>query len=90
MMPKKDDDMKPEHKPCYGTMFHDTLHFDTNQAMKGKVFSFELDSMGLGRSDRLVKADITQWDDCLECPEFDHCYKFCMAKLTLEGAVAAD
>ncbi|MDH3663851.1 MAG: hypothetical protein OEU92_28195 [Alphaproteobacteria bacterium] len=82
--------MKREHKPCYGTMFHDTLHFDTNQAMKGKVFSFELDTVGLARSDRQVKVDIEEWDDCLECPEFAHCYKLCMAKLTLATAVAAD
>ena len=53
--------------------------------MKGKVFSFELDAVGLARSDRLVKADLEEWDDCLECPEFDHCYKLCMAKLTLGG-----
>ena len=82
--------MKREHKSCYGTMFHDTLHFDTNQAMKGKAFSFELKSIGLARSDRLVKANIAEWDDCLECPEFNHCYELCMAKLSLEAAVAAD
>jgi hypothetical protein len=68
-------------------MFHDTVHFETNKEMKGKVFSFELDSMGLERSNRLVNADISEWDDCLECPEFDHCYKFCMAKLALGAAV---
>ena len=90
MMLKKDGDMKREHKPCYGTMFHDTLHFDANKVMKGKAFSFELDSIGLARSDRLVKANMTEWDDCLECPEFGHCYKLCMAKLTLEAAVAAN
>ena len=82
--------MKREHKPCYGTMFHDTLHFTTNQSMKGKVFSFEVDTLGLARSDRQVKSDIAEWDDCLACREFDHCYKFCMAKLTLAAAVAAD
>jgi hypothetical protein len=71
-------------------MFHDTLHFNANQAMQGKVFSFELDSIGLARSDRQVKANITEWDDCLDCPEFDHCYKLCMAKLALEAAVSAD
>ena len=90
MKPEKDGDMNREHKACYGTMFHDTLHFMANQSMKGKVFSFELDTMGLARSDRQVQADIAEWDDCLECPEFVHCYKFCMAKLTLEAAVAAD
>lgn len=76
-----------EHKTCYGTMFHDTLHFEINKEMKGKVFSFELDSMLMGRSDRSVKADMAEWDDCLECPEFDHCYKLCLAKLTLRDAI---
>ncbi len=52
--------MKREHKPCYGTMFHDTLHFDANKAMKGKALSFELKSIGLARSDRLVKANIAE------------------------------
>lgn len=80
--------MMREHKACYGTMFHDTLHSNTNKEMKGKVFSFELDSLGLVRSNRLVNADISEWDDCLACPEFDHCYKFCLAKLTLEGAIS--
>jgi len=80
--------MTREHKTCYGTMFHDTLHFDANKEMNGKVFSFEISSMGLGRSDRLVKSNISEWDDCLECPEFDHCYKFCMARLALGTAVA--
>lgn len=82
--------MTRKHKACYGTMFHETLHFNTNKEMKGKVFSFELDSMGLARSDRLIKANIQEWDDCLECHEFDHCYKLCMAKLALEVAVAGD
>jgi len=82
--------MTKEHKACYGTMFHDALHFTANEAMKGKVFSFELDTIGLARSGRKVIADIVEWDDCLECPEFDHCYRYCMAKLTLEAAIAKD
>ena len=82
--------MTKEYKPCYGTMFHDTLHFTANKTMKGKVFSFELDTIGLARSDRKVVADIEEWDDCLKCPEFDHCYRYCMAKLTLEAAIAND
>ena len=75
------------HKPCYGTMFHEVLHFQENAPMKGKVFAFELDRKGLARSDRTVKADIAEWDDCLDCEEFDHCYKFCIAKLLLQDAV---
>jgi len=76
-----------EHKECYGTMFHDALHFSTNQPMRGKVFSFEIDSTGLARSDRRVKASIEEWDDCLACDEFDHCYKFSMAGLLLQTAI---
>jgi hypothetical protein len=80
--------MTQEHKTCYGSMFHDTLHFNVNKEMNGKVFSFELDTIGLARADRQVKADISEWDDCLSCPEFDHCYKLCMAKLSLEAVIA--
>jgi len=60
--------MTHEHKACYGTMFHDTLHFESNTEMKGKVFSFELASIGLVLTDHLIKADISEWDDCLKCP----------------------
>lgn len=69
-------------------MFHDSLHFSTNEEMQGKVFSFELDSVGLARSTRTIKADIVQWDDCLAYLEFDNCYKLCMAKLALETAIS--
>ncbi len=77
-----------EHKDCYGTMFPDALHYIADQEMKGKVFSFELDTMGLARSGRLVTVDASEWDDCLACPEFDPCYKLCMAKLALQAAIA--
>jgi len=77
-----------QHKHCYGTMFHDSLHFSVNEEMQGKVFLFELDSAGLARSTRTIQADIIQWDDCLACLEFDNCYKFCMAKLALETAIS--
>ncbi len=77
-----------QHKNCYGTMFHDSLHFAVNEEMQGKVFSFELDNAGLARSTRTIKADIVQWDDCLVCLEFGNCYKFCMAKLALETAIS--
>ena len=79
--------MTNKHKSCYGTMFHETLHFAENKEMKGKVFSFELDGVGLGRSSRSIDANIAEWDDCLACPEFDHCYKLCMAKMALEAAI---
>ncbi|WP_157967805.1 hypothetical protein [Cohaesibacter intestini] len=77
-----------QHKHCYGTMFHDSLHFETNENMAGKVFSFEVENAGLTRSDRHVKASIPEWVECRSCEEFDHCYKLCVAKLMLETAIA--
>ncbi len=76
-----------EHKECYGTMFHDSLHLVNNEKMKGKVFDFEQDSLGLGISDRKVTVKMGEWDDCMECEEFEHCYKLCTAKLLLESAI---
>jgi hypothetical protein len=40
------------------------------------------------RSDRQIEVNQAEWDDCLRCPEFDHCYKLCLAKLNLEAAIA--
>lgn len=78
-----------QHRECYGTMFPDALHFTSNRPINGKVFSYELDlAGGMMRADRSTLADIEQWDDCLQCPEFEHCYKFCMGKLTLQAAIA--
>jgi hypothetical protein len=77
-----------QHKQCYGTMFHDSLHFSPNDTMQGKVFTFEVDSAGLARSERRIQTNIGEWDDCIACPEFEHCYRLCMAKLSLESAIS--
>jgi len=82
-----------EHKECYGTMFPNTLHFHVNELQVGKVFSYELDGttgMGAARTDRKFAANIDEWDDCLKCPEFEHCYKLCMAKVGLESVIVAE
>ena len=78
-----------QHKECYGTMFPDALHFTSNRQMRGKVFSYEMDvAGGMIRSSRHTSADIREWDDCLQCPEFEHCYRFCLGKLALQAAIA--
>ena len=69
-------------------MFHGTLHFETSESMKGRVLGFEIGSIGLSRGDRAVRADISEWDDCLACAEFDHCCRSCVAKLALAGAIS--
>lgn len=79
-----------QHKPCYGTMFPDALHHSSDVPVSGKVFFYELHTVGgMYRRDRAFGADLRQWDDCVACPEFEHCYKLCMAKMELEGAISA-
>lgn len=78
-----------DHKDCFGKMFPDDLHLKNNQPNKGKVFLVWVDlAGGMIRSDRRVSADIAEWDDCRQCPEFESCYKLCLAKTTLESVVA--
>jgi hypothetical protein len=82
-----------KHKECYGTMFPEALHCHENEPQVGKVFSFELDStrgMGSVRFARKFSTNIDEWDDCLLCPEFEHCYKHCMAQVCLESVIVAE
>ena len=70
-------------------MFPDDLHLKNNTTNKGKVFTVCVELVdGMTRGDRKIQADIEQWDDCQQCPEFDSCYKLCLAKVTLESVVA--
>lgn len=76
---------------CFGTTFPDVLHLQSDRPQRGKVFSVVLERAGgLWRSNRQVTADMDQWDKCRECPAFDECYKFSMAKLTLASAIVTE
>ena len=79
-----------EHKDCFGKMYPDDLHLHNNEPNKGKVFTVLLDSVGgviNTRTDRRIEVDVDQWDDCQKCPEFESCYKLCLAKATLESGI---
>lgn len=79
-----------QHKACYGTMFPDALHHPTDKPVKGKLFHYELHTVGgMYRGDRTFGVDMKEWDDCVACPEFEHCYKLSAAKMELEAAIAA-
>lgn len=69
-------------------MFPDVLHLPSDRPVSGKVFTVLLERAGgLLRSNRTITADRYEWDECVQCPDFDGCYRFCMAKLTLASAV---
>ena len=73
---------------CYGAMFPDILHLEQDRPVSGKAFAYELVRAGsLFRSDRRVSVDRRQWDDCVRCPEFEHCYLLSMGRLTLATAI---
>ena len=74
-------------------MFPDALHFHDNELISGKVFSYQLDSSQgpyARRIGRKFSANTEEWDDCRACPEFEHCYKLCMAKMALESVIVAE
>ena len=78
-----------EHKHCYGTMFPSTLYADADQRIAGKAFWFELRRIeGMFAWDRRVGVDIPQWNECVACPEFEHCYKLCIGRIAMEAAIA--
>lgn len=78
------------HRECYGCMFPDPLHPEDDRRLKGKVYSYLLSTAGsMFRNDRSVTADIAQWDDCRNCPEFEHCYQLCLGRLALQAALVS-
>lgn len=80
-----------DHQECFGKMFPDVLHIPNDQVVKGKVFSVLLERAGgLWRCNRKVAAEVSEWDKCRECRDFDNCYKFCTAKLLLESAISTE
>lgn len=77
-----------EHKVCYGTMFPSGQPLNIQPSKPGKVFQLEaVTPVGMMPQRRVVRTDLRQWDDCCGCPEFDHCYRLCMAKVSLQDAV---
>lgn len=65
------------HKDCYGSMFPSVLiHFSMDQNVAGKVFGYERPLVGgtcLGNAE--IRINEQEWDECLGCEEFEHCYK---------------
>lgn len=72
------------HKACYGTMLPARVEGRAGETYHGKAMSLTVVAPGgLGPAPRRVEVDTAEWDDCLQCHEFDHCYKLCTARLAL-------
>lgn len=80
-----------QRRERFGTMFPDVLHVANDRPQRGKAFSILLERAGgMIRCSREVMADAEQRDDCRKCPEFDDCYKLCMAKSLLASPIVEE
>ncbi|QDU57498.1 hypothetical protein [Aeoliella mucimassa] len=79
------------HKSCYGQMFpSDMDNPPADRRVSGKVFAYESQPpIGICAAKRETFVDQQEWDDCLACEEFDHCYRLCLAKLEFDQAVGS-
>jgi hypothetical protein len=78
-----------DHEHCYGTMFPSVLSVESGRIVSGTVFSFEIvRAGGTFVSDRKVSVNRQEWDNCVDCPKFEPCYKLSMGKLAMESAIA--
>jgi hypothetical protein len=76
-----------EQKACYGTMFPSVGPLNAEKLHPGKVFTLKaVTPTRMMPQRRSVWTDLWQWDDCRACPDFDHCYRLCMAKMMFQDA----
>lgn len=68
---------------CYGRMFPPALAPER----KGKVFSLQLSAPGMAAMHRNITVDRDAWRHCMECPEFEACYRLSTATLLLEASL---
>ncbi len=73
-----------EHKECYGTIFPNVKSHTPESHEEGKVFKVDQKkSGGLWSFGENLEVDIEEWDDCLQCHEFESCYKLSSAKFSI-------
>jgi hypothetical protein len=72
---------------CYGNMFPDVIHKVHNEAVTAKVFGYRVDQPGMVATNRVVTVNHEEWQHCLECAEFDACYRLSIATMLMERAV---
>lgn len=76
------------HQECYGKLLPSIESAEPNVDHKGKVLSFRIERKEmLVPPRRITEVDLTQWDECKHCAEFENCYQLSMARLQLEQAI---
>ena len=75
--------------PCYGAMFPDVASLEHNVPCRGRAFTAEVRSQGLGIQSRQLKIDREACAKCVACPDYRTCYDLGMAKLALQQLLAS-
>ena len=76
-------------RECFGRIFPDLGMARVNMPNQGKAFTAAIESRGIGIQGEELSVDEKQWKECMECPEFDGCYRLSVAKLLFQSAVNA-
>ena len=72
---------------CYGKMFPSLISLAHNQTVAGKVFGYEVEHPGIAVTRRVVTTNLEAWQQCLQCPDFDGCYRLSAGTALMEMAV---
>ena len=70
---------------CYGGMFPPLIPLTHNETVAGKVFGYRVEGIMVPR--RTVTINREAWRQCLQCPDFDACYRLSTATALMEMAV---
>jgi hypothetical protein len=72
---------------CYGRMFPPLISLAHNETVAGKVFGYQVEHPGIAVTRRAVTTNREAWRHCLECPDFDSCYRLSAGTALMEIAV---
>jgi hypothetical protein len=68
-------------------MFPPLISLAHDEPVTGKVFGYQIDRPGMVVTRRVVTANREAWRQCLECPDFDACYRLSTGTVLMEIAV---
>jgi hypothetical protein len=74
---------------CYGTMFPPVAKPAHNIEVAGRVLSYRIEHPGMMPTGHTLTIDRESWGHCLECEEFDGCYRISIGKLLVDAALSA-
>ncbi len=72
---------------CYGRIFPPLIPLAHNETVAGKVFGYRVEHPGIVVTRRAVTTNREAWRQCLQCPDFDGCYRLSTGTALMEMAV---